>query len=155
MKTKKILIVLVMLMAGVTLPAQNRPRAERIEAQRVAFITGKLQLTPEEAQNFWPVYNEYRRKRMKIEQEKTNLMRDYSARESALTDKEAGQIADDYVQLGKKQADLLVEYNGRFKKVLPPKKVLRLYRAEKQFTAYLLRQIRDRQRREAPPPRKY
>jgi hypothetical protein len=156
MKTREMLISLILLClfpAGI-LQAQT-PSRQRLEAQRVAFITEKLQLTPEEAQQFWPVYNEYRRKKMKLEKEKTDLVRGYSSRESTLTDQEAEKIADEYVQLEKKQADLLVEYNARFKKVLPPKKVLQLYKAEKQFTAFLLRQIRDRQRRDGPPPRKY
>jgi len=157
MKRKKIVIALLLLfMAGmVSLQAQNLSRAERLNAQKVAFITEKLQLTPDEAQNFWPVYNEYRDKKMKIEQQKAALMRKYSVDEASLTDKEAEKMADEYVGLEKKQADLLVQYNEKFKKVLPPRKVLLLYRAEKQFTAYLLRQIRDRQRRDNPPPRKY
>jgi hypothetical protein len=158
MKTQKISMVLVFVLfiPVVTLWAQVPSRAERLNAQRVAFITEKLQLTPDEAQRFWPVYNEYRSKRMKIEQEKTALFHKYSPpREKEITDEEARQVADEYVSLEKKQADLLVEYNVRFQKVLPPQKVLRLYRAEKQFTAYLLRQIRDRQYREGPPPRKY
>ncbi len=155
MKTKKILIVLMLLMTGMMLPAQNRPRAERIEAQRVAFITEKLKLTPDEAQRFWPVYNEYRQKRMKIEQRKTAIIRSYTSAGNGFTDQKAEKIADEYVGLGKEQADLLVEYNEKFKKVLSPRKVLELYKAEKQFTTYLLRQIRDRQRRENPPPRKY
>jgi Spy/CpxP family protein refolding chaperone len=158
MKTRKIIITLfsVLFIPVVSLWAQVPSRAEKLNAQRVAFITEKLQLTPDEAQRFWPVYNEYRSKRMKIEQEKTALFRKYSlSRENEITDEEARQVADEYVSLEKKQADLLVEYNARFQKVLPPRKVLKLYRAEKQFTAYLLRQIRDRQRREGPPPRKY
>jgi len=156
MKTRETLIGLIILLlfpAGM-LQAQT-PARQRLEAQRVAFITEKLQLTPGEAQQFWPVYIEYRKKKMKIEQEKTRLVRNYSSQESTLTDKEAEKIADEYVQLEKKQADLLVEYNARFKKVLPPKKVLQLYKAEKQFTVFLLRQIRDRQHRDGPPPRKY
>ncbi len=34
-------------------------RAEKIQSLKIAFITQKLQLTPDEAQKFWPVYNQY------------------------------------------------------------------------------------------------
>ncbi len=146
------LLLLVLLSLRVT--AQERPRAERIQAQRVAFITEKLQLTPGEAERFWPVYNEYRARKMKIEEKKNRLMRRYAAQDASLTDEEAEKIGDEYVALEKEEADLLASYHEQFKKVLPPRKVLMLYRAEKQFTAYLLRQIRDRQRREGPPPGK-
>jgi hypothetical protein len=33
---------------------------QRIESQRIAFITQRVHLTPDEATKFWPVYNEYR-----------------------------------------------------------------------------------------------
>ena len=36
---------------------QRKERHERIQALKVAFITEKLELTPEEAQQFWPVFN--------------------------------------------------------------------------------------------------
>ena len=144
------------MITGVPVKAQLNPsRAEKLNAQRVAFITERLQLTPGEAEKFWPVYNEYRAKKMKIEKEKVQLVRDYSSRESQVTDKEAVKIADEYVALEQKQADLLVQYNKKFQEVLPPAKVLRLYRAENQFTVYLLRQLRERQHRDNPPPRKY
>lgn len=32
---------------------------DRVEAVRMAYITKELQLTPAEAQRFWPVYNGY------------------------------------------------------------------------------------------------
>ena len=37
------------------------PGVERLEAMHVAYLTRELALTPEEAQQFWPVYNKYRR----------------------------------------------------------------------------------------------
>ena len=40
----------------------NCKKKEQIKAQKVAFITDKLQLTVEEAQQFWPVYNELDKK---------------------------------------------------------------------------------------------
>ena len=158
MKTKFTWIVCLFFVSLASVPVQaqqNPSRAERLNAQRVAFITERLQLTPEEAQKFWPVYNEYRDKKMKLEKQKVKLVRDYSSRESTLTDKEAAKIAGEYVALEQKQADLLVAYNKKFLEVLPPQKVLRLYRAENQFTVFLLRQLRERQRRDNPPPRKF
>ncbi len=158
MKTTITLIVWFFFASLAVLPGQAQPnpsRAERLRAQRVAFITERLQLTPEEAQKFWPVYNEYRDKKMKIEKEKAQLVRDYTSRETTVTDKEAVRIADEYVSLEQKQADLLVQYNKKFQEVLPPLKVLKLYRAENQFTVFLLRQLKERQRREGPPPRNY
>ena len=44
--------------------SQNRFRRgqnfqDRIKAQKIAFFTEKIQLTVQEAERFWPVYNEF------------------------------------------------------------------------------------------------
>ena len=46
----------------------NQPgeRREKMEAQKIAFITKQLELTPDEAKVFWPVYNEYDAKRLEL-----------------------------------------------------------------------------------------
>ncbi len=57
---KKYLTV-VLLLAAFTASAQPRPmgQRDRIKSEKIAFITNSLQLTPEEAQLFWPIYNQY------------------------------------------------------------------------------------------------
>ena len=40
-------------------PAQKKHNGERAQAEKIGYITQRLQLTPEEAQVFWPVYNQY------------------------------------------------------------------------------------------------
>ncbi|HHJ11059.1 MAG TPA: hypothetical protein ENK25_09265 [Bacteroidetes bacterium] len=127
--------------------AQKPSRVEQLNAQRVAFITEKLQLTPAEAQIFWPVYNEYRRKKNELEQKKIKLLRDYGANKETLSDKEIEKIADQYVQIEKEETDLLLQYHEKIKKVLPVKKVMMLYRVERQFQAFLLQQLRSQRGR--------
>ena len=38
---------------------QNEKKQQDIESLKVAFISRELELTPEEAQKFWPLYNQY------------------------------------------------------------------------------------------------
>ncbi len=63
-------IIALLIAFGLSLSAEaqidNDNRAERqermqsrIESQKIAFITQKLDLSPSEAQQFWPIYNEY------------------------------------------------------------------------------------------------
>jgi hypothetical protein len=37
----------------------NRPGKEKVEAMKIGFITDYLDLSSEEAKEFWPVYNKY------------------------------------------------------------------------------------------------
>ena len=49
---------------------------EKMESMRVAFLTNKLDLTTDESTRFWPVYNEYSRKRMELRKEQIMQKRD-------------------------------------------------------------------------------
>ncbi len=56
---KYLITIVSFFLAGATAVAQPEPTAEKIEALRIAYLTKQLDLSTEEAQRFWPVYNEY------------------------------------------------------------------------------------------------
>jgi hypothetical protein len=115
---------------------------EKIQAQKVAFITEKLKLTPREAQVFWPIYNEYQDKQNKIVAQRKSTREYYRENSDNLTDKEISDILDKYVALQQKELDLFKEYNEKFKTALPPNKVMKLYLADTEFKAWLINQLR-------------
>lgn len=112
---------------------------DRIRAAEIAYLAQKLDLTPDEAQKFWPLYNQYtkeveiliaeRRKRNKVPQ--TNL-----------------QPADDK-ELGyeRRMLDIKTHYSQEFQKVLPPAKAGVVFRSEREFRNQLIRTMKDRQAR--------
>ena len=51
-------------------PEMRTRMLEKLETQRVAFITNRLDLTTEEATKFWPLYNEYSKKRFELKKAK-------------------------------------------------------------------------------------
>jgi hypothetical protein len=129
-------------------PGQKPDRSrELIQSHKIAFITDRVELTPEEAQRFWPVFNEYQDKREMVQKE---MFKDFDIRDmdvDALTDEEATEIADNQIIKAQKLLDVQKEYHLQFKAILPIRKVLKLYQAEKEFQHELLRKIRD----EHPP----
>jgi hypothetical protein len=129
-------------------------RRGQLDAQKIAFITRELELTPQEAQVFWPVYNEFDAKRKTLRQSfiTTTNLEDKNIDE--LSDKEAGELADGQIIQSQKLIDLRKEYHAKFKSVLPIKKVLKLYESERRFQKELLGQIKgNRQKGPPPPPR--
>ena len=120
------------------------PRKEKVEAMRIAFITQKLDLSPEEAQKFWPVYNEFHKKRDEMMKKKREDKKGMRENIDSLSDKQVEALVDAEMAFRQKNLDLEKEYHGKFKSVLPIKKVAKLYRAEEQFTHRLLEQISDR-----------
>ncbi len=126
-------------------PGQRQMRHEQMEARRVAFITRELSLTPAEAQDFWPVYNEYHEKR------KAMMFRHQQQKQQIdnldeLSKEELLRIADAEILNMEEMTALRREYHEKFKDVLPLKKVIELYETERNFNRFLLRESRGSQR---------
>ena len=118
----------------------------QIEAVKVGYITRKLDLTANESQRFWPVYNAYQKEL----EELIRLKR--QARQNANTAEPTEANAD--VQLNKeldfesRLLEIKKKYLQEFSKVLPSRKVLLLYQAEREFREELIRHLRDRRKEE-------
>ncbi len=128
--------------------SKDSDKEEAIKAQKIAFFTEKLNLTPEEAQRFWPVYNDYWKKKNRIIEDRRNLMKECNEKMGRLSTKETERYADQYIKSHKIEAELLGEFNEKFKRVLPVDKVMKLYFADHEFKTYLLQQIRNAPRKE-------
>jgi hypothetical protein len=116
---------------------QFQDRFRQLEAQRVAYITNELSLTPEEAQKFWPVYNQYHEKRNQLVQNhRTQRRSDFNV--DQLSEKELHELADADIRNMEEMIVLRREYHEKFKRVIPIKKVVLLYNAERDFNRQLL-----------------
>lgn len=120
-------------------------KRENIEAQRVAFITQELNLTPEEAQKFWPVYNQYTEKLQESRKKRRQEMKDSKENIDEMSDKEVEKLVDEEIIERQKELDLQKEYHSKFKAILPIKKVAKLYRAEDKFKRVLLNKLKDKE----------
>lgn len=127
-----------------TVFSQDYKKIQELQAQKVGFFTNKLQLTTKEAQEFWPVYNDYQARKNKIIQDRRSTARYYMQNLNNLSEKEIEELTGKYIHLMKEESDLLQTYHEKFKEVLPIRKVMRIYVAEEQYKAFLLRQLRNR-----------
>lgn len=112
----------------------NEGWKERMKSEKIAFLTNELSLTPEEAQVFWPVYNQGWEARDKSHFE---VMNAYRVLDQAVA---AGKSADEltnllnaYLDAQGREASLEKNQLAAFLKVLPAEKVARLYLAEEKF----------------------
>jgi hypothetical protein len=128
----------------------NCKKKEQIKAQKVAFITEKLQLTVEEAQQFWPIYNEMNKKSDEIDQQTKTIVRNYNKDKETLSNTEIETMSDKLMELEVSSSKLDADYYQKFKKVLPIRKIIELYQAERDFKHELLQQLKGC----SPPPPK-
>ncbi len=132
---------------GAPPPDKKEKHAEKkqnIEAMKIAFITQKLDLTPEEAQQFWPVYNQYHDKLQELRKKRKAEFKEHKDNFDNWSDKEIEQLVDSEIAFKQKEIDLQKEYHAKYKSVLPIKKVAKLYHAEEQFKRVLLEKLKDK-----------
>ena len=147
MKTiKKLsLLVLAVLMTSLVFGQPKhgkRPSKEKVQAMKIAYITDKLDLNSEEAQQFWPIYNEYDSKAEATRRAMRKMhKKDVSIDE--MTDAEVEKMINTIDALRQKDLDIHKEYHAKFKAVLSIKKVAKLYKADQDFKRDLLKKIRD------------
>ena len=120
---------------------ENIDQSERIKAQKMAFITERICLSPADAQKFWPVYNEFNLKKDSLNEIRNNTRR--TLRGNKLSNKQKEEAIDIQVILRQKEADISKQYHEKFKKILTIDQLIRLYDAEQEFKMRLMKQIRD------------
>ena len=103
-------------------PDLSEKKQQDIEALKVAFISKELELTPDEAQKFWPVFNQY----------STEM-------------KEATKNSPDFIETEEKVLNVRKKYQGQFTKILGPQRLNRMFGAEGRFRKLLIKAVRRQQ----------
>jgi len=149
-------LIAVMLVATAALNAQGQGMGqtpgdnEKLTAYKIAFFTQRLELTPAEAEKFWPLYNDFSARRNKLLADRLSLMRYASQNEANMSDDELSSTADRLAKSFSDEATMVVTFNTDLKKVLPPAKVIRLYQIENQYKQQLLRELNQRRQGQTP-----
>ena len=120
----------------------------KFEAQKISYITQQLEISPEEAQLFWPLYNEMKKKKDLFHQEFRQLFTKLRHDSDNLSEKELTKISDRIADLKVDKAKMQREYHYKFKKVLSTNQILDLYMADKEFQSMLLRRIKGDKRKQ-------
>ena len=131
-------IILFLNMSTELIAQERREHYQRIEAIKVAFITKKLDLTTEEAQKFWPVYNNYKNELM--------VMMRKRREDRQKTDIDPNEKINADLTYESRMLDLKKKYKKLYLKVIPAEKVLLLYQAEREFREHLIKQLKHRKR---------
>jgi hypothetical protein len=138
------------------MPALSEERIREIKAQKTAYLTTKLGLTPEEAQRFWPIYNEYDKVRDEHRRELRELVRAGRKNDQDLTETQAQEVLNKGLIVRQKELDLERTYKDRFVMSIGAVKTVELHKAERDFQREVLRRYRERsggpEGRPGPPP---
>lgn len=142
---KRKILVLVSVVLGTTLSAWaqgklSEEKRKEFEAQKVAYYTQELDLTPEEAAVFWPLYNEMGKK-IREQDVKLRELQCETRKTAKLTEEQEKQRVMDLLKYEQKMLDIKKEYYQRLMEVVPAQKVARLDRTERKFYRQLLQKM--------------
>ena len=133
----KKIILLILLYTGFAASAMAQDEQKdigRLQAYKIAFLTKKLNLSPEEAQKFWPIYNKY----------ETELR---SARIEGRSTKKEIETEEKILNIRKK-------YNTEFTKAISSEKVNQLFKSEREFSNMIQREILERRNQKNNNPKR-
>ena len=123
-----------------------REKKEQITSLKVAFITNQLNLTPDEAAKFWPLFNAFEGKQQEIRKQKLKAYFGRSDNNSIdkLSEKDASAVLSQMENTEEELYQLKKKFVANLKGVLPATKILKLKKAEEEFSKKLLQQYRDK-----------
>lgn len=122
---------------------------ERIEVLKSKFITEKLDLNPEEAQQFWPVYNEYRKALDAIHDRRQQVFKRHQMVKNwdKQSDEELESFTRKELQDQARIAEVKLQYFDKFSAAVGKRKAATYYRIEIEFHRKLMQELRKRPRR--------
>jgi hypothetical protein len=124
---------------------------DKFRAVKVSFITEKLQLTPNEAQKFWPIYNMAEKEDWDNQNKRHEIEFKVRFDKGDITEKEYIDLSKQLVETYKAEALMREKFNKKFLEILPPKKVLLLYQTEQDFVRHMVKNFDNFKNRGSNP----
>lgn len=143
MKMKNLMFVALMFLLPLTTLAQ-RPKGEEIESLKIAYFTQKLDLSPEEAKIFWPIYNNMQSEQSALRKERMQKMISFRkvTEIDNLSDAQVQSLITSEFDLRQRDLNIEKKYYAKLKSSLPIKVVGKFYRAQEAFKRELLNRYR-------------
>lgn len=141
--TLTFIVSLALFVCSVDANAQSEEQIKKFNQDREAYFNENLQLTDSEKEAFWPVYEDFINRKMRLTEEERNTFKYSNDNAGNLSDKEINEILARILDYKSQVFKLEQEYyKDKFPAVLPPEKVLKLYKVEWDFRRHLVRKLR-------------
>jgi hypothetical protein len=139
------LSVLLMLASSGRVQAQSEEQIRKFNEEREAYFNQKLDLSDAEKKAFWPVFNDFNKRKMRLMEEERNTFRYTRDNMENLSEKEMKETMDRILELKEGILALDKEYFGKkFPAILGDEKTMELYMAEWEFRRHLIGKLRGR-----------
>jgi len=125
---------------------QPQDKKDKIEIIHTAYLTEKINLTTDQSQKFWPMYNEYRNELAELQKQRranAKTIKDAGGIDN-MKDEDVQKLITNEIDIKSRELDLHKKYVVKFQEVISLKQVAKLFAAEEQFKLYLLNQLKNK-----------
>ena len=147
---KKITLYLVLFFLSVPVFAQLENQSsydkEKLESAKVAFITQRIDLTPDQAEKFWPLYHQHHEKKSVLMKNMHELIR---IGEREISNEEARDLIDKKFEMEQEILELDKTFVSKIVKVISPVQALKLEDVNRAFTRHIYRMQKSRRERDS------
>lgn len=142
---KQLIIAMLFLVPVVTMAQRPGERNNEIESYKIAYLTQKLDLSPEEAKVFWPIYNDWQREQATLSKERVQKMIRFRkiTEIEEMSDTEIQTLIVNDFSYKQRELNLEKKYYMKLSSSLPIKIVGKFYRAQEAFKRELLSKYRS------------
>jgi hypothetical protein len=106
---------------------------EDIRGKKKQLVAANLNLTPDEATKFWPVYDQYTADLVKINDQKYAIIKEYANNYGSITDAQATDLINRALAVDVQVAQLRARYVAIFNKVIPGKKTATFFQIDRRL----------------------
>ena len=147
---KKLIYLIIATWACVTIQAQDLDEAQtqnasakdKIKAARIGLITQRLALTSDQAEKFWPIYNEFTQKRSDLRKQIKEAERNINPNNPDPKQQQA--LVDLDMKVKQDELNLEKEYSGKLMTVITAQQMLNLRQAERDFRNIIINMLNNR-----------
>ena len=139
---KLVQVILIVAFSAISAFAQNGDGMRRIHAAKMAYITDRLHLSPQQSGNFIPLFNDYEKE---IWETRQDFNKKYGGtKPDQADDATSRKFIDDNLDYQQKVIEIKRKYNDRFLKVISPQQLSDLYVAEREFRQMLMQRLKEK-----------
>lgn len=134
MKKNSILLCFILLIFASTVMAQERKmNMADYEKRKMEYIRKEAGLTQEEANRYFPLYNDLSKKKFELNIQHRDKVEKMKQKNKNMSDQEYRQLLENDMDVKLKEAELDKQYSEKLEKALSPEKLYRAQQAERKF----------------------
>jgi hypothetical protein len=112
----------------------NSVGMHKIQSIKMDYLSDNMHLTSDEADRFWPVYNQYQRElSLVMHQKRQNMLN---------SNKNPQDIVNDNLDYDSKILNIKKHYKDEFARILPSDKLAQFYKSERSFNDEMIKRLK-------------